>query len=288
MSRNEIKHYYPEGLRHFSQFIRDAHRSCFKKGAWTNDTESVVAVLDCVVTSGGFNINRIARRFREWMSETTEDLSPVLRTVCNDPDWTEHPLAVCHKRWQESGLFEASAEATGRSLVTALTSSAEDLLEHTRKLVLMTNDDSRCVCTTVILAKMAHSLLTKGRETPIDELIAVCNRIDSRTLPFLKAAYDGDTGMLDLDDADTMSWTRKAMGAALWGLWHTDSAPDAIYKVIDQGGDTDSNAALAGMLAGLKYGYEALPEIKKEILRINEIDSLAERTAVFRREHGLD
>lgn len=47
--------------------------------------------------------------------------------------------------------------------------------------------------------------------------------------------------------------------AAVWGLITTNSFEEALLKIVNLGGDTDSIAAVAGGLAGLYYGYDAIP-----------------------------
>lgn len=47
--------------------------------------------------------------------------------------------------------------------------------------------------------------------------------------------------------------------AALWCLLSTESYQDCVLKAVNLGDDTDTTAAVAGALAGLKYGYEAIP-----------------------------
>ena len=47
---------------------------------------------------------------------------------------------------------------------------------------------------------------------------------------------------------------------ALWGLLNFDNFKDGMVAVIRLGGDTDTNGACYGQLAGAYYGYEAIPE----------------------------
>ena len=51
-----------------------------------------------------------------------------------------------------------------------------------------------------------------------------------------------------------------SLEAAIWCLINTDSLKDALLKAVNLGDDTDTVAAIAGGLAGLFYGYEAIPE----------------------------
>ena len=65
--------------------------------------------------------------------------------------------------------------------------------------------------------------------------------------------------------------------AAVWTLIATESLEDALLRVVNLGADTDSTAAVAGGLAGIYYGYGAIPpEWLEKIKRRDWIESLAE------------
>ena len=48
--------------------------------------------------------------------------------------------------------------------------------------------------------------------------------------------------------------------AAIWCLLNTDNYRDCVLKAVNLGNDTDTVAAVAGGLAGLKYGYSSIPQ----------------------------
>jgi len=50
-----------------------------------------------------------------------------------------------------------------------------------------------------------------------------------------------------------------ALEAAVWCLIMTDSLQEALLKAVNLGDDTDTTAAIAGGLAGLYYGCDAIP-----------------------------
>lgn len=64
MSAEEVKYYYPGGLRHFSQIIRDGHRCLWKRGEWTNDTHIVVMLAESIMEKGKLHLNDFAARLK--------------------------------------------------------------------------------------------------------------------------------------------------------------------------------------------------------------------------------
>ena len=59
---------------------------------------------------------------------------------------------------------------------------------------------------------------------------------------------------------------------------NSDNFEDGMYKVLCLGGDTDTNAAIYGQLAGAYYGYDAIPkEWIKDVYLSNEIIEIADK-----------
>ena len=54
---------------------------------------------------------------------------------------------------------------------------------------------------------------------------------------------------------------------AVWSLLNTDNYRDCVLKAVNRGGDADTNAAVAGSLAGFIYGCEDIPEEWLETLQ---------------------
>lgn len=48
--------------------------------------------------------------------------------------------------------------------------------------------------------------------------------------------------------------------ASLWCILNTDNYKDAVLKAVNLGSDTDTTAAVTGGLAGVIYGYDAIPK----------------------------
>jgi ADP-ribosyl-[dinitrogen reductase] hydrolase len=56
----------------------------------------------------------------------------------------------------------------------------------------------------------------------------------------------------------------------------TDSAEEAIVTAVNSGGDTDTIGAIAGAVAGARFGIEALPERWLTMIdELQQIDQLA-------------
>jgi ADP-ribosylglycohydrolase len=55
-------------------------------------------------------------------------------------------------------------------------------------------------------------------------------------------------------------WVLIAFQNALWQLLHAPNLEEGIVDTVMRGGDTDTNAAIAGALLGAVYGKQAVPE----------------------------
>lgn len=281
MTRSEVQTYYPGGLRKFSQIIRDPHRSQWSRGSWNNDTDILLFTIESFLEEKKFDLNAQARKYKQWFKTQCIDPPGMLGMVVECPGWEEHPITTAHKVWHGNHIIEASNEALPRGIAAALICDEQGLMELVRQLILMTHDDSLCVATAMILARMTYDLLHNEKMTPYEELQEIVTAKDPRVMPFLEKAYNGDIDGLKIDDQYIMSWTRISMACGLWSLWHSDNASEMIYKVIDRGGDADCNAAISGAFAGIKYGFSALPDGINELKGLSKLLEIADRLTEY-------
>lgn len=77
---------------------------------------------------------------------------------------------------------------------------------------------------------------------------------------YYQRLYDPDFAALPDTEIRSSGYVVDTLEAALWCVLNTNSYQDCMLKAINLGEDTDTIAAIAGGLAGLIYGYEAIPD----------------------------
>ncbi|MDE5673807.1 MAG: ADP-ribosylglycohydrolase family protein [Muribaculaceae bacterium] len=256
MSISEVSRRYPDGLSDYSQIIRDAHRSQWKRGEWSNDTEIVLIILKSFLKCKGFNYLDIASQLKKWYESQPTDLTHNMRLVLKQKDYTIRPFESAEEAWRKVSTFENSSECLGRSVFSFLSYYP---LDSAADLCRLTHPGSRTISCCRVIATMAESLMRDGRPASYDEIKSICLDSKDDVGRFIEIAHNGNIEDFDLDDEDSYWFVRKATGAALWCVWHNESFQHGIQSIISQGGDADTNAALAGALVGMQRGYSAIP-----------------------------
>ena len=100
-----------------------------------------------------------------------------------------------------------------------------------------------------------------------------------------------DLGALGLD-GETMGYTLHALKAGLVAYWRAPGFSEGLRQVVEAGGDTDTNGAVAGALLGAKFGIGAIPgRWRRGVREIRAgrvpISAHADRLLEARREAGL-
>lgn len=259
MTKEVVKARYPEGLHDYSQIIRDAHRSQWKPGEWSNDTETILMELQSIIDNKGVDFIDFAHRLKEWFLTDPRDITMNLRITLSQPEYSSKPFESARHAWTGRIHFDATSECLGRAMIASIWAS-ENVRENVLKICRMTHPESRCEASCVVLGKMANSLFWKGREASFEELVAMAKAYNKDVVRYIEIARHGSLSDFELDDEDTLWFVRKALGAALWALWHCDSVKEGLYSIIAQGGDADTNACISGGLLGIKYGFSSIPE----------------------------
>ena len=152
--------------------------------------------------------------------------------------------------------------------------------ENTENICKLTHYDPRCVGSCVAITFLTCQYL-QGKRVSKSDLISLANEYDTRIAKYIELAYQPDINLLELDEAGKIGYTLKTMGAALWSYNNAADFRSGLLSVIGQGGDADTNGAVAGALLGLKFGYSAISDkltnglIGREILENKTVSLVA-------------
>jgi ADP-ribosylglycohydrolase len=78
--------------------------------------------------------------------------------------------------------------------------------------------------------------------------------------PLVTEALDAARGAPPVCDGAQMGWVRIALQNAFHELLHADCVEEGVVRTVRRGGDTDTNAAIAGALLGAVHGRPRVPE----------------------------
>ena len=151
--------------------------------------------------------------------------------------------------------------ANGALMRTSVVGLAPDNIEcQATGICKLTHYDPRCIGSCVIASLIIHNLVWNDYELTYDEIIELAEKFDERIIEWVDLAYQNeDISALDLDEKYSIGYTLRTLSAALWCYWHVSSVEEGLLAVVNEGGDADTNGAIACAILGAKFGYTSIP-----------------------------
>lgn len=120
MSKQEVEHFYPNGIEDYSQIVQDDHRCRWQRGDWTDDTDMMLCILDSFVACQKVDILDIAKRFKEWMMNGGMGIGRHTYNVMALGDYTSNPQKAAEIIWKMGKKKAAANGAVMRTSVVGL------------------------------------------------------------------------------------------------------------------------------------------------------------------------
>lgn len=265
-----------------------------RAGTWSDDTSMTLCTMDSIIEAG-IDYHDQMRSFAGWLWNGSNTAHGQVFDVGGT---TKHaifqfvkgvPPLECGERGENTcgngslmRIVPTSLYIVGRYGNTALDARAAALIHSAS---ICTHAHPRCQMACGIYSSVIFQLCT-GEELHT----AVKNGVSSALAYYRKAAefsgvYPEFTSLTDI-----MSWKESqvystgyvlhTLQAALWCLLTTSDYAACVLKAVNLGEDTDTTAEVAGGLAGLWYGAEAIPrEWAETTAKYEEIRTLSRRFA---------
>lgn len=265
MSRDDIRRRYPDG-----------HREMIGGGAFhwapgqvTDDTDMALCLLRGIEKAGreaevADIVDAVGAEFMRWRAKDPPDIGNIIRLALNTfkrvGDWAR----VAERVQAEKGDHAAGNGALMRTLPVSLlfVDDMDRLVRVSRALSHMTHPhpeaDWCSVAYNVFVAGLLHGQSVEAcwakvlAEVPLqgDGLERLACRFSIGPLE-IQALYEREIS--------SSGYCVDTFEAALWSFLTTESAEECIVRAANLGDDADTVAAVAGGLAGARYGLSALP-----------------------------
>ena len=239
----EIAQQYPDGVREL------ASGGTFRTlaGQPTDDSEMALLLARSLVRLRRFDVEVVKKEYQYWLSSGPFDVGGTIASSLRgriNPDSQANGALM---RVSPLGIFGAGLDLKK----VAGWARADAAITHVHPVCQQVN------------ALFVMAIATAIDEGPAPEVLFDQIEQWAREMPVEKAIQDVITRAGNAPPADfvhQMGWVLIAFQNALYQLKHAGDLASGVIDTVGRGGDTDTNAAIAGALLGAVYGVEQVPE----------------------------
>ena len=267
-SREEIARDPVTGMRGYGTFN-------LPEGSWTDDSSLTLALLESIRRTGGIDLKDIMDNFVRWLDDGeftpygyAYDIGRGTQQAIRKYKYSHNPRTSGGHGEKDNGNGSLM-----RILPAALYCLEKNLLPREAVEIVhavggLTHAHIRSNIGCGLYYFMAAAVvdgegsLAERLQSGLDAGFAFyeANFYDLDDLEFYDRLRDLDAfARLPEGKIRGSGYVVEALEAAVWCLAATHSLEDALLKAVNLGEDTDTVAAIAGGLAGLYYGYQAIP-----------------------------
>jgi ADP-ribosyl-[dinitrogen reductase] hydrolase len=249
----EIQQRYPDGIREIDPTER--------RLPWDDDAAQAVILAEAIIEHDTFHVEDLAKRLVHWGRTNGRGIGAQTFHVIEALREGVPPAEAARLIWERHGGSPAGNGAVMRCAPVAMRwpGDKERLLAETARSASFSHYDPRCTWSAYAV-NLAVADALNGRIASILDLADELERADAdpHTLHAIRDVAGHDLAHLKLDGS-AIGFTLKAMQAGLWCLEHSEDFEESLVAVINAGGDTDTNGAVAGAILGALCGVSAIP-----------------------------
>lgn len=247
-------------------------------GTWTDDTSLTLASVESIKRRGKIDLEDMANNFVEWLFHG--EFTPFGQAFdVGGACMTSIDTYAKDRNTETCGQRDEGSNGNGSLMRILPTCLAADSVEIVEKSSALTHAHRRSQVGCGLyyfmvgeilngdgnLRQRLNNGLTKGYE----------NYKAEEEFKHYSRLYNDGFFDLPMNEIKSSGYVVHTLEAAVWCLGNTRTIKDALLMAANLGDDADTVAALCGGLAGLYYGYDAIPEEwLKEIKRREWIEEL--------------
>jgi len=234
-------------------------------GQPTDDSEMALALARAIVEADGFEREAVMEAYRGWLRTSPFDVGETVGAALRD---RPNPASQANGSLMRASPLGVYAHALEPPLAAALA----------REDASLTHPNPVCGdATAAFVVALAHGVRTgDGAEAAWRAAADWAEAADAA--PLVREALDAARREPPVCDQASIGWVRIALQNAFYELLHARDVESGVVATVRRGGDSDTNAAIAGALLGAVYGREAVPpQWRSMVLGCRSLAPKAER-----------
>jgi len=229
---------------------------------WDDETAHAILIAQALSETGDTDPSDLVQRLLQWRDSNGRGMGVLLEKLLEEVEGEVAVLEASEELCERLGRnWSAGNDPLIRAVPIAIAARKDRvrLARLARDAARTTHWNPLCVGSTVAFA-LALADTLDGKACDLPELAAemalmefpeqVSQAVSGARLPLSTFQLDGKQ----------KGYAIKALQVGLWALRTEGTMEELLEQVILQGGDTDTNAAIAGAAIGMRLGVEAIPE----------------------------
>ena len=251
-----------------------------KGSAFDDDAAMALLLAESLVERGDFDARDVAERWVKWMRVDGRGIGVTTQRALKQIERGTEPFEAGRLAREADPRTAASNGAVMRCLPVALRyhDSLDNLIRVSAQQAAITHADERCTWGAVAVNLAARELL-HGNAHFVEEVVhRLADCAPRALLEALHRVPWEEESDLPIARAGEYGYVVHCVEIAFWCAVHRPSLEEALIFLAEAGGDTDTNAAVAGALLGAREGVAAVPpRWLDQIVNARGIGELAER-----------
>jgi ADP-ribosylglycohydrolase/fructose-1,6-bisphosphatase/inositol monophosphatase family enzyme len=238
----EVARRYPGGPR----LLEDGGTWGILAGQPTDDSEMALALARSILDNGGYEPEAALRAYREWQASQPFDMGNTVRAALAgrpDPDSQANGSLM---RASPLGVFAHAA-------------SPDEAVRMARADSGLTHPNPVCGDAVAAYVVAIRHAVVHGDGPDAAYRAALEWAAGEGALPTVVGALRQAAESPPVCDGASQGFVLIALRNAFYELLHAESLEAGVVATVGRGGDTDTNAAIAGALLGAVHGRPAVP-----------------------------
>ncbi|MFB6084129.1 MAG: ADP-ribosylglycohydrolase family protein [Halorientalis sp.] len=250
-------------------------------GGLTDDTEQALRLARSLVECETFDPDDASRRFVEWFEGDPVGIGGLTRRVlgriADGDDW-ERASRESWKNSREGRNAGNGSVMRCAPIAVAYAHDRDELAAASRTSSKLTHYDPRCVYGCELLDRTIAGYLRDDPRPLADARSALPEAAPEELISAIEPVPDG----IDPEALSPTGYVVDTLQAATYHALAADNAESAIVNAVNGGGDTDTIGAVAGAIAGARFGASDLPDRwVRELDRAEELRRLGRELAAL-------